>query len=802
MNSYSNIPLKIRTISSIQLKTPQAALPKTGTQPVLKASDGHRPQRLGEGEELKEADFDSSGMIKVMKKGNRNSLQKTTEDIGNKRKLKRKSMFRVSMDDKDRQSGRLKSIMNKTHVNLSKILNSQSVNNYKQGRVQKIPKEIIRNLVSKRKKLGKSRAEMGNLQMKSTRRSVDTDLRGLDSLDFNIMKKIPLEIPSIVVNNYNSNFPTENLGFEDKVQKNETEELNKEIEKYKKREKRYINYTKVLEKEISRLTQNLSNNDKESLHHTIFQSIYTDDEGIPQLDKTHAMPSIQNMFQKDMVNSVIDLKQKIDILTSQNNKLEILLSKKRQECTQKDNVLRSYRRMITSLNSQLQGSGQFKRNSSQDCIQDKVKLEINSGTDHPKEAGFYFGEPVSNTTPKAVQELSIKNLYGIATQRNFVEIKRLKALEPFIKDLADCKTLYKMFKSSTSQVKKLINCKSCTVFIFDKKTVRFDQPPDSRLIKHKDYKISKENLNFVRLKIENDWIDCISENESEVSDPVFQKIEDIRYGVQTKESLVLPLFGSNKTIIAGIQLLYKAKRGFSGKETRTFNIDQIIFRMFTSLVQIKMNELFAERRYRFQTKHLYDTMSLSSKITTQKSYKSLIREVKNLLPPYFDFESVGVLLLDTKTKNLFTISEIQKEGEESDCDEYADSGDIISFPSNIGITGLIFNSEEVYISNDAQKDMKFTSDIDNLTSITEVFNFMIGPVYASQRNKPVGVIQLMNKKEKKPINEEDIDKFKIIQELLGRSISNTAQLHELINVTIGLKSNLGHLTRIASHPEL
>jgi len=290
----------------------------------------------------------------------------------------------------------------------------------------------------------------------------------------------------------------------------------------------------------------------------------------------------------------------------------------------------------------------------------------------------------------------------------------------------------------------------------------------------------------------------MSENDAEITDPWFDKVEELKYGIKTALNLVNPLFDSNKNIIAGLQIQYKSKRGFSEKEIRTSNIDHIIFGIFSSMIQLKMDTLLAEREVKVKKNHLFDTLWLASRITTQRSYKNLIREIKCLLPLYFDFQAAGVLLLDTKTKNLFTISEISRDKEDSDCDEYAESGDIITFPWNIGITGHVFQKEEVYISNDAQKDKKYTADIDNLTDITEIDNFMIGPVYISQKERPVGVVQLINKNEKKVINNDDLVKFRIIQELLGRSISNTAEIHELINVTIGYKTKLANLKQLAS----
>uniref|UniRef100_A0A7S3J7C4 GAF domain-containing protein n=1 Tax=Euplotes harpa TaxID=151035 RepID=A0A7S3J7C4_9SPIT len=199
-------------------------------------------------------------------------------------------------------------------------------------------------------------------------------------------------------------------------------------------------------------------------------------------------------------------------------------------------------------------------------------------------------------------------------------------------------------------------------------------------------------------------------------------------------------------MIACMQMEFKNRRGNTEKDINNSNIDLVIFKIFNMFLQMKVNSLFADISRNFKEKHLYDTISLASRITTQRSFKQLIGEIKLLLPEYFGFESVGILLLDTKTKDLFTIAYIQKDekvvGEGA---EYAESSDIISFPSTLGITGLVFQTGEVYICNQATTDRKFMADIDNLSSIIEVDNFMIGPIFNDKKSSPVGIVQLMNK---------------------------------------------------------
>ena len=107
------------------------------------------------------------------------------------------------------------------------------------------------------------------------------------------------------------------------------------------------------------------------------------------------------------------------------------------------------------------------------------------------------------------------------------------------------------------------------------------------------------------------------------------------------------------------------------------------------------------------------------------------------------------------------------------------------------------SQSSVFICNEANRERKFIPDIDNLSGSAEPENFLIGPIYDNNKKVPVGIIQLVNKLDKRQINQEDVKRFEIIQELLGQSVTNTAEIHELINVTIGLKSSLGNIQNLA-----
>jgi len=84
---------------------------------------------------------------------------------------------------------------------------------------------------------------------------------------------------------------------------------------------------------------------------------------------------------------------------------------------------------------------------------------------------------------------------------------------------------------------------------------------------------------------------------------------------------------------------------------------------------------------------------------------------------------------------MFTVNEIEDDRidkgvapEEEYLDELRETRKIV-IPNNLGVSGQVLGKKEVYIQNNMNSEMRFTSDIDNQTHVKEVRNFMIGPVF-------------------------------------------------------------------------
>ena len=126
---------------------------------------------------------------------------------------------------------------------------------------------------------------------------------------------------------------------------------------------------------------------------------------------------------------------------------------------------------------------------------------------------------------------------------------------------------------------------------------------------------------------------------------------------------------------------------------------------------------------------------------------------------------------------------------------------IIRFPNSMGITGECFANKDIIYSNRAERDGKFNADIDNISTISNVRNFMITCILG-EGDRTAGIIQFMNKKGKKDINENDIIRMKTMQRFLGAMVENVTDLGETINITISVKGAIeGVMQKIKEEEE-
>ena len=86
-------------------------------------------------------------------------------------------------------------------------------------------------------------------------------------------------------------------------------------------------------------------------------------------------------------------------------------------------------------------------------------------------------------------------------------------------------------------------------------------------------------------------------------------------------------------------------------------------------------------------------------------------------------------------------------------------------------------------------DIRFNSDIDNISSESEVKNYMIG-VILGDKDIRSGVIQLINKQNGQEITNYDVQRFNAMRNLIGSWVENVTDLAITINKIITIQGAL------------
>jgi hypothetical protein len=92
--------------------------------------------------------------------------------------------------------------------------------------------------------------------------------------------------------------------------------------------------------------------------------------------------------------------------------------------------------------------------------------------------------------------------------------------------------------------------------------------------------------------------------------------------------------------------------------------------------------------------------------------------------------------------------------------------EIANFPSTIGVTGQTIRDLEIRVCQNTKREAFFNNDIDNVHSLSQVKNFLFGPIYGIDGDV-VGVVQLLNKIDSEITNHDIVIKFEFFYLLLG-----------------------------------
>lgn len=97
----------------------------------------------------------------------------------------------------------------------------------------------------------------------------------------------------------------------------------------------------------------------------------------------------------------------------------------------------------------------------------------------------------------------------------------------------------------------------------------------------------------------------------------------------------------------------------------------------------------------------------------------------------------------------------------------------IAIPSYLGIAGAVFQSGKTINCSSAYTDPRFYSGIDRQTG-TPTLAILAVPIFNSETGKPIGVIELLNKKRKTTFNEENEKEVFMICRMVAKIIEKAS----------------------------
>jgi hypothetical protein len=75
-------------------------------------------------------------------------------------------------------------------------------------------------------------------------------------------------------------------------------------------------------------------------------------------------------------------------------------------------------------------------------------------------------------------------------------------------------------------------------------------------------------------------------------------------------------------------------------------LDETMLSIVMNYLQLKLDKLKTDTESIVARREVVDCITMSQKICTQRTFSELFRNMREFLPKFFDFESVGILLKD------------------------------------------------------------------------------------------------------------------------------------------------------------
>lgn len=188
----------------------------------------------------------------------------------------------------------------------------------------------------------------------------------------------------------------------------------------------------------------------------------------------------------------------------------------------------------------------------------------------------------------------------------------------------------------------------------------------------------------------------------------------------------------------------------------------------------------------------------------ERNHVNIYNKIIEFVPKIMNVEKAGLFMTDpADRKSMYNISTWAKD---SSGVPYITQ--VARYPSNVGLTGIWMMNKEVIqydrgkinlVEGKGNKGKQgFISEIDNYMEAGTIHNALYGPLI-DDMGKPVGWIQLLNKKGKIEFTETDLEEFQTILDVTAATVDNSNESLKGMNLVTSLLQTIESIHSLFSN---
>eukprot|EP00794_Sanderia_malayensis_P006846 gene6846-7614_t len=428
-------------------------------------------------------------------------------------------------------------------------------------------------------------------------------------------------------------------------------------------------------------------------------------------------------------------------------------------------------------------------------------------------------KPIVNVTDGTHSFLGLERQYSRPSRqrKSKEELQKMRILDEYsflielVKEMANDLEVKSLCHKILQNVSLMTNGDRCSLFIVNgsKDGCRylvsqvFDVNADSRVE-------DLDNLQEIRVPWGTGIIGYTAETGEIVNiadaykDSRFNQEIDKKTGYKTKSILCMPIKSSEGEVIGVAQVINKIG---ADNEVHVFTADdEKIFEKYLVFCGIGITNAHLYERSQAEIRRNHVLLELTRTIfEEQSSLDSIVHKIMMSTQSFLQCERCSVLLVDGTSKGLFSQAFDLEARECIDDDGHtvvrkqSCGTSEVKFPINIGITGYVATTGETLNIPDAYADPRFDPSVDEGSGF-RTKTILCMPI-KNAAGELIGVVQLLNKMDGMPFNENDENFFAAFAIFCGMAIHHTAMYEEVHKAMAKQKVALEILSYHASEAE-